>query len=80
MINLENAEKTFLDYVSNYYVDGIDNLMIKRKVEHTLRVRDNSKIIASSLKLTDDEIDLATLIGLLHDIGRFEQQRIAHGL
>ena len=31
MINLENAEKTFLDYVSNYYVDGIDNLMIKRK-------------------------------------------------
>lgn len=79
MINLENAEKTFLDYVSNYYVDGIDNLMIKRKVEHTLRVRDNSKIIASSLKLTDDEIDLATLIGLLHDIGRFEQQRIAHG-
>ena len=28
--------------------------------------------IAKSLNLSDEEVDLASLIGLLHDIGRFE--------
>jgi hypothetical protein len=37
-----------------------------------------SKRIAESLNLSEEDINLATLIGLLHDIGRFEQCKIAH--
>ena len=75
MIDLERAEKVFEDYSNNY---DRNNLMMERKIEHTYRVKDNSNIIAKALNLSGEEIELATLIGLLHDIGRFEQQRIAH--
>ena len=37
-----------------------------------------SKKIAESLKLTQEEIELATLIGLLHDIARFEKLYYIH--
>ena len=76
MIDLERAEKVFEDYSNNY---DRNNLMMERKIEHTYRVKDNSNIIARSLNLIEEETNLATLIGLLHDIGRFEQQRLAHG-
>ena len=74
MIDIKKAEKVFMEYASLY---DAENLMIKRKIEHTFRVEENSKLIAESLKLNEEESALATLIGLLHDIGRFEQQRIA---
>ena len=69
MIDLERAEKVFEDYSNNY---DRNNLMMERKIEHTYRVKDNSNIIAKALNLSGEEIELATLIGLLHDIGRFE--------
>lgn len=37
-----------------------------------------SKRIAKGMKLTQEEIDIATLIGLLHDIARFEQYTKYH--
>ena len=37
-----------------------------------------SKEIAQGLRLTLEEIDIATLIGLLHDIARFEQYTQYH--
>ena len=37
-----------------------------------------SKIIAEDLKLNQEEIKLAMLIGLLHDIARFEQEKQYH--
>ena len=75
MINIKNAERIFMEYANLY---DAENLMIKRKIEHTFRVEENSKIIAESLNLSETDIALSTIIGLLHDIGRFEQQRIAH--
>ena len=72
-MDLETAKKEFLNYTSNY--DSTD-FHIKRKIDHSLRVMDISKSIAESLNLSEEEIDLAVLIGLLHDIGRFEQRRI----
>lgn len=75
MIDIKEAEKVFMEYAELY---DAENLMIKRKIEHTFRVEENSKLIAESLKLNEEESALATLIGLLHDIGRFEQQRIAN--
>lgn len=73
MINLENCKKVFDEYVSNY---DKENFLIAKKINHTYKVMDISKEIANSLNLSEEEVKLATLIGLLHDIGRFEQAKI----
>ena len=73
MIDLENAKNELKKYISNY---DLNNPEITRKVGHSYRVAEISKRIAKSLNLEQEEIELAELIGLLHDIGRFEQQTI----
>jgi putative nucleotidyltransferase with HDIG domain len=74
-IDLEKAKNVFAEYVSNY---DANEVMISRKIEHTYRVMEVSIKIAESLNLSEEDVSLAGLIGLLHDIGRFEQNRIAH--
>ena len=69
-MNLENAQKEFLKYTENY---DLENERIKAKQTHSLRVMQISKQIAEKLGLSQEEIELATLIGILHDIARFEQ-------
>jgi putative nucleotidyltransferase with HDIG domain len=73
MIDLNNARIVFDKFITNY---DISNPFIKIKYDHTLRVMDNCKKIAESISLSEEEKDLATLIGLLHDVGRFEQVRL----
>lgn len=73
MIDLNRAKKAFKEYVKAY---DINNGRIRVKIEHTYKVAENSKQIAKSLNLNEEEQKLAELIGLLHDIGRFEQIRI----
>lgn len=73
MIDLEKAKNEFIKYTNNY--DLTDDLIVA-KINHSLRVMEYSKKIAESLKLSKEQIDLATLIGLLHDIARFEQRRL----
>ena len=73
MINRQRAEQTFLDYASHY---NMEDPKIRLKVGHTLRVAGLCERVAKSLRLGPEEKDLAWLIGLLHDIGRFEQVRI----
>ena len=70
MIDIENAKKVFNEYVKNF---NPEDGRIKLKIEHILRVANYSKQIATNLKLNEEQIQLATLIGLLHDIGRFKQ-------
>lgn len=70
MINIEKAKQEFKNFTKNY---DITNDRIKVKIDHTYKVSKNSKEIAKSLNLSEEEIKLAELIGLLHDIGRFEQ-------
>lgn len=73
MMNKERAKQTFLDYASHY---NMEDPKIRLKVGHTLRVAGLCERIAESLDLDPEEKDLAWMIGLLHDIGRFEQVRI----
>jgi putative nucleotidyltransferase with HDIG domain len=73
MINIEHAKEIFEKHVNAY---DLENNKIKLKYHHSYRVADICKSIATSLKLDDEEINLAYLIGLLHDIGRFEQLKI----
>ena len=70
MIDMLIARKAFADYVKNY---DIQNDKIKLKVEHIERVSQIAKKLSMKLNLNEDDITLAELIGLLHDIGRFEQ-------
>ena len=75
MIDREKALKTFNTYVSKY---NTEDEKIKLKIEHIQRVAKNANNIAENLNLSKEDIDLAWLIGLLHDIGRFEQVRLYH--
>lgn len=69
-IDMKNAIKEFVSYTKKY---DLKNENIERKQTHSLRVMEISRQIAEGLNLSQEEIDLATLIGLLHDIARFEQ-------
>lgn len=71
-IDIEKAKKEFMEYTSRYDVQN-DN--IDRKIWHSIRVMEVSKQIATKMKLSQEQIEVATLIGLLHDIGRFEQYK-----
>ena len=72
-IDLINAQKVFLEYVNDF---DKEDLMVNIKIDHTLRVAKNSEYISQNMGLSKEEIELATLIGYLHDIGRFEQIRL----
>lgn len=70
MIDIQKALNEYNNYAKKY---DIKNEKIALKVAHMLRVKEASKAIAKSLNLSNEDIELAELIGLLHDIGRFEQ-------
>ena len=65
--------KVFDNYLSNY---DLNNKDIKRKYDHSYRVMKLSEKYAKKLGYDEHDVKLATLIGLFHDIGRFEQLKI----
>lgn len=69
MINFNSALDEFFRYTEQFK----KNLKIDIKRKHSLRVMKNCEKLAIYLGLNNEEIELAKLIGLLHDIGRFEQ-------
>ena len=69
-MNLEIAKDKFKNYAQQFKVaDNKFNI----KITHTMGVVKASEYIARRLNLTEEDVELAELIGLLHDIGRFEQ-------
>lgn len=72
VINRKNVINAFAEYVRNY--DPSDE-KIKLKIDHTYRVAGLCQRIAESLGLSESDVDIAWLLGMLHDIGRFEQIR-----
>lgn len=65
----------FNKHVSNYDMENYD---IKVKFNHSYRVMNLALKYARELNFTKEDINLAQLIGLLHDIGRFEQLNKYH--
>ena len=65
----------FNKYVSNY---DLNNKDIRLKYNHSFRVMELSEKYANLLGLYEEDVKLAKTIGLLHDIGRFEQLAVYH--
>lgn len=74
-IDREHVKNTFQNYVDAY--DSTDE-KVKLKIDHTYRVADLCEQIAKSEGMSQEEADLAWLLGMLHDIGRFEQLKRYH--
>lgn len=70
MIDFIKAQESFKEYLKDY---DLENGSIKLKVKHTYEVVKKSEYIAIGLGLDKENIELAKIIALLHDIGRFEQ-------
>ncbi|MFV0249436.1 MAG: HD domain-containing protein [Bacilli bacterium] len=70
MIDFNKCIELFNEYIKNYDKKEFN---IKLKIDHTFRVVNFCEKIAKSLNLSEEDIVLAKVIGLLHDIGRFEQ-------
>ena len=60
----------FKKYVKKF---NFNNYKIKGKYMHSFSVMKMCVYIAKKLKLSKEDIEIAKQIGLLHDIGRFEQ-------
>ncbi len=71
-IERERVRETFREYTDAY--DATDE-KIKLKIDHTYRVAELCERIAKAERMEKTEVDLAWLLGMLHDVGRFEQLR-----
>lgn len=67
--------EAFEMYTSSYDLSDPNILL---KYIHTGKVAENCEMIARSLNLNEEDVELAWEIGMLHDIGRFEQLRRYH--
>ena len=62
----------FASYVRNY---NPEDEKVKLKIVHTYKVAELCRKIAESLSLAPEDVEFAWLLGMLHDVGRFEQLR-----
>lgn len=62
----------FDKYVQLY---DLNNYNLKSKYNHSYRVMNLNKKYAKLLNFNQEDVSIATAIGLLHDIGRFEQYK-----
>ena len=69
-IDIEKAKEEFFKYVNNF---DTNEKMIDLKLNHSIRVMEISNNLARKMNLNEEDTEIATIIGLLHDIARFEQ-------
>ena len=71
-IDRDRARADFKSYTDAY---DATNPRIALKIEHTYHVAEACDAVAREQGWSSEDIDLAWLCGLLHDMGRFEQLR-----
>ena len=69
-MKIKEIKNVFDKYACQY---NFDEILIKLKYEHSYRVMNICKEIAEDLNLGKEDVELAMVIGLLHDYARFEQ-------
>ena len=70
LVDIEEAKKEFIKFADSY---DLTNDHMNRKKYHSLRVAEISTKLAKEENFSEEEVEIATLIGLLHDIARFKQ-------
>ena len=69
-MNIDSLKEVFRKHVEKY--DMTDSAII-RKFYHSYRVMDLCLLIARDNNFSEEDIEIAMLVGLLHDYSRFEQ-------
>ncbi len=69
-MDLNYARQSFEEYLKRY---NREDEKVRLKIVHTYGVMEYAGQIAERLGLSGEDRELAQLVGLLHDIGRFEQ-------
>ena len=77
MIDIQKARLVFKEFINKY--DNQEDFGFNLKVVHTYFVSKNAKELANKLNLSEEDVALAELIGLLHDIGRLEEIKAMNG-
>ena len=74
---LYTAHQWMEAYMKSFYCEDKDIMFgIQMKEKHTGYVTTNARQLALHLQLSSHDVDLAELIGLLHDVGRFRQWQL----
>lgn len=69
----EIAKYKFIEFIKNNY--NLNDDKVKHKLNHSLHVVDNARYLCNKLNLEGETKELAMIIALLHDIGRFDQAK-----
>ena len=69
-MNYNNAKQQFEKYLDGY---DSNNDKVRLKIIHTYGVVHAMEEICHRMQLSEEDTELARIIALLHDIGRFEQ-------
>ncbi len=72
--DLTKAYRAMKEFLSAY--ENENDPGFELKTVHTYHVADYARIIAEGKGFSEEDRNLAVLIGLLHDVGRFEELRI----
>lgn len=72
-VTIQNYNHIFWNFIACY---DAQNSNILRKIIHSFSVAEKCFAIACQLKLDKKQRELAYLVGLFHDIGRFEQWKL----
>lgn len=64
----------FLKFISNNY--DLNDEKIKHKLKHTFHVVTNAKYLCDEMNIDSNNKEIALLIALLHDMGRFDQAKV----
>ena len=69
----EYSKNNFIKFISNSY--DLKDDKVRHKLKHSFHVVDNSKYLCDKLNLDNETKEIAMIIALLHDIGRFDQAK-----
>ena len=66
--------KAFREYAECFFEDSAkEKKHVQLKIDHSLRVLENARVIVENASLSRDTVEIALLASLFHDIGRFPQ-------
>lgn len=71
---LQEIKRWFGEYADDFRgPDGNLPPMLQLKLDHSLRVAEDARAVASDLGWSEADVNTAEAIGILHDVGRFSQ-------